>query len=57
MQFYENANNSKEFENKEDRLNFIRKVFGILGTQIILTACLTIIPKESYSVRLWMVEH
>jgi FtsH-binding integral membrane protein len=45
----------KDFDNKQDRLGFIRKVYSILGTQILLTACLTIIPKESYSLRVWMI--
>jgi FtsH-binding integral membrane protein len=40
----------------EDRIGFIRKVYGIMCTQLILTASMTLLPYLSEGVRQWIVE-
>ena len=41
----------------EDRLGFIRKVFGIITLQLLLTALVTLVPLTNPSARLWVLEH
>lgn len=48
-------NNSYKFQNPEDRKGFIRKVYSILTTQLIITALITLIPLTSDKARTWMV--
>lgn len=40
--------------NKKLRLDFIKKTFGILGTQLLITFIVTLIPLMVESVRVWM---
>lgn len=39
------------FSDDEDRLGFIRKVYGIMGTQLLITACVTLLPYLSSTAR------
>lgn len=41
----------------EDRLNFVRKVYSIVGFQILLTSLVTLIPMLSDSASQWMHQH
>lgn len=43
-----------KFYDGEDRLNFVRKVYSILGVQILITSLVTMIPLMSDSAALWM---
>ncbi len=42
----DNSGGSKfcDATDKEDRINFVRKVYSILGLQLLLTACITLVP-------------
>lgn len=54
------ANNDEGFEpisnlsEKKLRLGFIKKTFGILGTQLLITFLITLIPLVSEDVKTWM---
>ena len=43
-----------KFDDPEDRKGFIRKVYSILGTQLLVTALVTLIPFFSTKVAMWM---
>ena len=40
-----------KWDDAEDRLGFIRKVYGILATQLLITALMTLLPYMSDSIR------
>lgn len=46
-----------KFYDQGDRNNFVRKVYSILGFQLLITACITAIPLKSDHARLWMDDH
>ena len=54
-------NDNEEFGgkwyNNEDRLGFIRKVYGIMASQLILTAFVTLLPYSSPNIRLSILSH
>ena len=37
----------------EDRLGFIRKVYGILGSQLLFTACFCLLPFYNLNTQIW----
>lgn len=41
----------------EDRLNFIRKIYGILSTQLVITALMCVLPFTNAGIRNFMVGH
>ncbi|TNV76449.1 hypothetical protein FGO68_gene12603 [Halteria grandinella] len=41
----------------DDRLGFIRKVYGIMCTQLTITAFMTLLPYLSEGFRLWIISH
>lgn len=47
-------NYDSKFYDGEDRLNFVRKVYSILGVQIFITALITLIPMTSDKAAVWM---
>lgn len=51
-----NDDNMK-FANEEDRIGFIRKVYGIMSSQLILTAFVTLLPYLSYGIRTTMISN
>ena len=44
----------EKFSNREDRLNFVRKVYGIIFAQLLFTSVFIVIPLSSIDVALWM---
>lgn len=48
------ARTGSTLEDMEDRIGFIRKVYGILATQLLVTALITLIPTLSAEARLWI---
>lgn len=46
-----------KFTDQEDRSNFVRKVYAILGIQLAITAGITAIPLHSLHAREWMQDH
>jgi protein lifeguard len=46
-----------KFGLQEDRMNFVRKVYGILGVQLVFTALFTLIPVYSDSFHIWMINN
>ena len=46
-----------KFYDKEDRTNFVRKVYAILGIQLLITSAITMIPLYNDHARLWMHDH
>ena len=46
-----------KFYDQEDRRNFVRKVYGILATQLLITSIVTYYPVKNFEARLWMHEH
>ena len=42
---------------KEEKLGFIRKVYGILATQLLITAFMTLLPYVSEGLRTWLLGH
>lgn len=47
-------NADTKFYDAQDRLNFVRKVYGILGVQILITSLITLIPVTNDHARVWM---
>lgn len=47
-------NYDTKFYDGEDRLNFVRKVYSILGVQILITALITLIPMTNEKAAIWM---
>jgi FtsH-binding integral membrane protein len=45
---------SDKFGAREDRMNFVRKVYAILGIQLLFTACIVCIPLFNTRALLWM---
>ena len=41
-------------EDPDDRIGFIRKVYGILSAQLLVTACISLIPTLNPQARLWI---
>ena len=41
-------------EDKENRLNFVKKVYAIIGTQLVITSLICAIPMASESANKWM---
>ena len=55
---YEGLDNGfSKFNDREDRLNFVRKVYGILGFQLALSAAIISIPMTSDKARIWIDTH
>lgn len=52
-----NDNFTDKFGLQEDRMNFVRKVYGILGMQLLLTALFTVIAVYSESLQQFMVKN
>ena len=46
-----------KFLDMETRKGFVRKVYGILGLQLLLTFAMTLLPVYHDSTRLWMIKH
>ncbi len=53
---HENENFDK-FCNREDRMNFVKKVYSILGFQLLFTAAAVIIPLADRDAYIWMREN
>ena len=47
MSYADLDNGFSKFNDREDRLNFVRKVYGILGFQLALSAAIISIPLTS----------
>jgi len=45
---------SRSEDEFSDRIGFIRKVFGILTVQLLITACFTLLPTLNENTRVWM---
>lgn len=50
-------NENPESWSEEDRLGFIRKVYGILSFQLIVTALVCILPLVNMGVRVFLLKH
>ena len=57
MSYADLDNGFSKFNDQEDRLNFVRKVYGILGFQLALSAAIISIPMSSEHARFWMEIH
>ena len=52
---YRRFDDDLKFLDGEDRLGFIRKVYGIMATQLLITASVTLLPYLFPSVRIAML--
>jgi FtsH-binding integral membrane protein len=50
-------NDLSKFYDKQDRQNFVSKVYGILGFQLTLTSLITSIPVFNDNAKIWMHDH
>ncbi len=48
-------NSDSKFHDAEDRLNFVRKVYSILGVQITITTLITLIPVTNQAAADWII--
>lgn len=46
-----------KFNDREDRMGFVRKVYGILGFQLALSAAIIAIPVSNDKAAIWMNDH
>ena len=46
-----------KFSNMEDRKGFVRKVYAILGMQLLITAAITLIPCYNIKAAVWINTH
>ena len=57
MSYADLDNGFSKFNDQEDRLNFVRKVYGILGFQLALSAAIVSIPISNDHARYWISDH
>ena len=50
-------NADSKFYDGQDRLNFVRKVYSILGIQILITSLITLIPMTNDHAKIWMQDN
>ncbi len=48
---------SSKFYDQDTRKGFVKKVYGILGVQLLITFALTLWPVYHFQTRIWMIEH
>ena len=48
---------SYKFSDQDTRKDFVKKVYGILGLQLLITFGMTLLPVYHEKTRLWMIHH
>jgi len=54
---YSRLQDNEDYYDKGDRIGLIRKIYGIMSTQLLITALMTIIPYLNEGVRLTMLKN